>query len=161
MTSMNSPNWVSVIGSRATRSISDLTTRFDQDQLRSSSSDSLNHFVGVRDSLSHRPIWYDDPPRVELFLERNRGVRGARRRQAHVADRAGLDLRQHMSFETSLCFGAVEEHAVDSFVVAEERSKVICDLRIALDHRVQAACARAGVEDIPERDAGRLQGFDP
>jgi len=66
-----------------------------------------------------------------------------------------------MLLEASLCFGAVEEHAGDPFVVAEERSEVIGDLRIALDHRVQAAFTRAGVEDIPERDAGRLQGFDP
>src|SRR3954452_17648223 len=107
------------------------------------------------------PVWYYGPPGLQLFLEGNGGVCRACGRQAHVSNCSRLDLRQYMPLEACLCFRAVEEHASDAWVVAEERSEVICDLRIASDHCVQAAFTRTGVQDIPKRDAGGLEGFDP
>lgn len=81
-------------------------------------------------------------------------------RQAHIADGISVDVSQHMPLETFLRFRPVEKYPSDTPVRAEKRAKIVGNLRFPLDPRIQAAFTRAGLQDVPNRNARRLQGLN-
>src|SRR5204862_416919 len=72
----------------------------------------------------------DDPPCAQLILERARRVRGAGRRQAREAHASQDEPILHVAVEGGLGGRAVEEHAPDARVAAEESGEVVGDERL-------------------------------
>jgi len=62
--------------------------------------------------------------------------------------------------EARFGFCAVEIDMRDCAMAAEESAKVVGDLAVVLDHRVQAATAHAGVQHVPDGDARCFEGLN-
>jgi len=71
--------------------------------------------------------------------------------------RQRLQQRACMAFEMLFRRGAIEEDMGDCRVALEEGGEVVNDDRIGCDVGIQAAAALAGLQHIPQRNAGVLQ----
>ena len=82
-------------------------------------------------------------------------------RQPPAVKRLLFERRAHMPPEALLRLGPVEEHLPDRGMAPEKGFKIVRDDGCRFDAGIQAVLARAGRNDIPQRDPGRFQDLKP
>ena len=78
-------------------------------------------------------------PGAEFLLKRHRGMCRACGGQTRKTDGAVANVFQHMAQKILLGLGTVKKYMRDFIVRLEECLKIVGNLRITLNHRIQAA----------------------
>lgn len=82
-------------------------------------------------------------------------------RQARQAGGKIVESGEHLPFEDGFRGSPVEDDARNAAVRVKEMLEVVDGPGFRLNHCVQAAFPRAGMEHVPERDAGGFQRVRP
>ena len=78
---------------------------------------------------------------------------GARRRQPCIGQRGNAEFAEYMLFETGFGLRSIKKHVSDLCVGPEKGGKIIGDLAITVNTRVEAAFACTGLQHIPYCDS--------